>query len=157
VGRTLFLQEHGTLCRKQIKNGWRRAWQCKKCLRDMGGDGINSGPPTDQLAKFLEAATPERTAVTEDRLQRWHAEKGNIVDRREAWFRDHYLYLSSLEWADLRVRVLDRDGTTCVVCSAPATQVHHLTYERWQHEALEDLVSLCNSCHAKEHEAPCPG
>lgn len=51
----------------------------------------------------------------------------------------------------LRAAALDRDGHRCVRCNAPAQQVHHLTYERWQDESLEDLESLCVECHEKEH------
>jgi len=31
-------------------------------------------------------------------------------------------------------------------------QVHHKTYVRFGNERMGDLVTLCESCHAKEHE-----
>ncbi len=37
----------------------------------------------------------------------------------------------------------------CQVCGGDATDVHHLTYDRFGHEDMNDLVSLCRRCHEK--------
>ena len=37
----------------------------------------------------------------------------------------------------------------CQVCGGRATDVHHLTYDRFGHEDMGDLVSLCRRCHSK--------
>lgn len=63
----------------------------------------------------------------------------------------------SPEWRNLRARVLRRDKHWCQGCNDfPATQVHHLGYGRGRHKAslivpMEELVSLCQRCHASIH------
>lgn len=59
-------------------------------------------------------------------------------------------YIRSSAWQVLRSQALTRDHSVCQVCkNAEATQVHHLTYVRLGHESLEDLLSVCRSCHQK--------
>lgn len=62
--------------------------------------------------------------------------------------RKYRAYLQSSSWKALRQRVLIRDGFECL-CGAPATEVHHLSYERFGSERLEDLVSICKECHSQ--------
>lgn len=63
-------------------------------------------------------------------------------------------YMKSDRWRKKRVKVLDRDGHKCVQCKRGdgPLQVHHLTYERYGNERLDDLVTLCERCHSTEHE-----
>lgn len=58
-------------------------------------------------------------------------------------------YLASDLWADIRRRVLERDGGCCVICSKTASQVHHTSYGdvTIRGERLDKLFSLCGSCH----------
>jgi 5-methylcytosine-specific restriction endonuclease McrA len=65
---------------------------------------------------------------------------------------DYQDYLASNEWQEKRLEVLERDDFTCQHCGIEATEVHHLTYARIFHEALDDLVSLCRDCHAEIHD-----
>ena len=63
-------------------------------------------------------------------------------------------FLKTQYWYDVKLRVLKRDKNSCVRCgSTKMLQVHHLTYENHLHEAkhLNDLITLCNNCHKKEH------
>jgi len=46
-----------------------------------------------------------------------------------------------------RVEVEKRDAGLCVFCKQPFDHLHHLTYERMNHELPGDLVSLCELCH----------
>jgi 5-methylcytosine-specific restriction endonuclease McrA len=64
------------------------------------------------------------------------------------WYR---LYLRSDRWLQTRNAVMARARWRCVECGAPATDVHHLTYERVGNERLSDLVPLCRDCHAEKH------
>lgn len=74
-------------------------------------------------------------------------------------------YWMSEAWKRRRRAVLDRDEHRCVVCKRShgdedsrlrrgktVLEVHHTTYERYGHERLEDLVTLCQRCHATEHQ-----
>ncbi len=66
------------------------------------------------------------------------------------------LKLGVQEYATLRTQVLDRDGWRCQLCgSSKNLQVHHLkSRSKLGDDALENLVTLCVTCHEKEHHAP---
>lgn len=61
-------------------------------------------------------------------------------------------YIHSNEWRQKANKRLDLDGHICQVCGAPATEVHHMTYDNFMAEPMEDLVSLCKACHEKAEE-----
>lgn len=67
-------------------------------------------------------------------------------------------YIRSPAWAEMREARLKFDGRRCVDCREDGTasrlEVHHLTYDRLGHERIEDLVTLCNCCHSREHDHP---
>lgn len=58
-------------------------------------------------------------------------------------------YIHSKEWKAKREKRLGFDKGICCVCGGEATEVHHLTYDRFKNEDLNDLVSLCHECHQK--------
>jgi 5-methylcytosine-specific restriction endonuclease McrA len=43
-----------------------------------------------------------------------------------------------------------RDNWTCRECGEPATEVAHLTYERFGEERDEDVVASCKECNQEE-------
>jgi 5-methylcytosine-specific restriction endonuclease McrA len=62
-------------------------------------------------------------------------------------------YLESNEWKDKRKLILQRDNNLCQLCKEKqAEAIHHLTYDNLYNEPLEDLLSLCKSCHLTLHE-----
>lgn len=64
---------------------------------------------------------------------------------------DYGRYLASREWALKKNAVRERSGGICERCkNAPATQCHHLTYQRIGHELLTDLQDICRPCHQYE-------
>ena len=69
--------------------------------------------------------------------------------------RDYYRndYLKSDAWKRKRYVVLKRDNWRCVYCGGRATQVHHKKYAKFNigKEPIEWLVSVCKSCHEKQH------
>jgi 5-methylcytosine-specific restriction endonuclease McrA len=56
------------------------------------------------------------------------------------------------EWKPQRRKALERDGHACVLCGGKdKVNVHHKNPFRYsQSHALENLISLCRSCHSKE-------
>ena len=56
-------------------------------------------------------------------------------------------YIHSSHWRHIADKRLEVDGHICCVCGDKATDVHHLTYDRFGNEATDDLVSLCRKCH----------
>ena len=70
------------------------------------------------------------------------------------------LILKQEEYKALKTVVLNRDGWKCQGCgSAENLQVHHLSHRsRLGSDKLENLMTLCASCHRREHtEAACCG
>ena len=61
-------------------------------------------------------------------------------------------YIHSSAWKMKAEARLAIDGHICQVCGRAAEEVHHLTYERFGQEEMEDLVSLCKKCHRKAEE-----
>lgn len=55
-------------------------------------------------------------------------------------------------WRRVRQQAFERDGFKCVACgSSDKLHGHHLNYHRVGSERVEDIVTLCESCHSKEH------
>lgn len=61
-------------------------------------------------------------------------------------------YIHSSAWRKKAEARLEHDNHRCCVCGKEATDVHHLTYDNFRHEHMDDLVSLCRSCHQKAEE-----
>ena len=61
---------------------------------------------------------------------------------------DYHRYMASREWRVKRRETFTRAGGVCERCwGAPASQVHHLTYERLGRERPEDLMAICREDH----------
>lgn len=78
-----------------------------------------------------------------------------LFDIKRKKRRDYYrnVYLKSDEWQRKRYVVFKRDNWRCVYCGGRATQVHHKRYAKYNigKEPIEWLVSVCKSCHDKQH------
>jgi hypothetical protein len=65
-------------------------------------------------------------------------------------------YYSSPQWKEKRKYRLQLNWRMhyglCEVCSKnKATDIHHITYERFGNEWLLDLAAVCSSCHVSYH------
>ncbi len=75
-----------------------------------------------------------------------------VAKRKAEWREVYHRYLASADWQSVRQRVLKRAQGTCEGClQAPATQVHHQTYEHVGDELLFELVAICRPCHERLH------
>lgn len=73
-----------------------------------------------------------------------------VHDSPTGWYAE---YLRSDRWQSLRRKVLVRAGGRCEGClDAPATEVHHRTYEHVCKEFCFELVALCDACHRRVHQ-----
>lgn len=58
------------------------------------------------------------------------------------------------DWANIRKRVLDRDGWRCRVCGnydgECKLNAHHIDWNR-KHNEQSNLVTLCTECHRQVH------
>lgn len=77
----------------------------------------------------------------------------NIV-KCKGFYCDYKKYIHSEEWIEKRNDRFFIDGYKCQFCgSATNLQVHHLTYENVPDEPMEDLLTLCKTCHTKLHSS----
>lgn len=66
---------------------------------------------------------------------------------------DKQTYLQSTEWRTLRNQVFTRDNHTCQSCGSQSSLAcHHIMYDRLGAENLEDLTTLCTTCHTALHK-----
>ena len=81
------------------------------------------------------------------------AQENFFEDNHKSWWQDqHSKYLQTKRWKDKRILVLERDNNQCQKCgSTDNLHVHHLTYKHWRNEELEELITLCSSCHSSIH------
>lgn len=64
-------------------------------------------------------------------------------------FKSYEQYLVCELWRSIRSKVLNRDRRRCVVCSGPASEVHHKSYAEavLRGAANDQLVAICTKCH----------
>ena len=63
-------------------------------------------------------------------------------------------YLLSAEWYVKKQQTFKRDRHQCRKCySEKNLKVHHKSYQSLFDENLDDLITLCGSCHTKLHDA----
>lgn len=59
---------------------------------------------------------------------------------------DNILYARTRKWA------YERDNGQCVLCGAPASEVHHIVFRSQMGLSnLNNLACLCRDCHNKAH------
>lgn len=123
--------------------------QCFNCGGKIGVSPVAKFKDADsnKLPFFNEASEFERL----DELTKIKQYYNALIKTNKWRLTSNYLkYLASDRWATLRLKILKRDKFKCK-CGADATQVHHLTYDRIENELDEDLISICRTCHLKEH------
>jgi len=69
-------------------------------------------------------------------------------------YRSYLEYLASPAWRARATHAKRRQDYQCFRCcrSGLPLEVHHFTYARLGDEWPEDLVALCESCHAAVHD-----
>lgn len=78
---------------------------------------------------------------------------GHFIEERKKRV-DYQEYLKSPEWKEKRDIRLALDGYTCRLCgSGKNLHVHHISYKNLgTPEEVDDLITLCEKCHARVHE-----
>lgn len=63
---------------------------------------------------------------------------------------DYERYMRSDDWQAKRQERLEMDGYTCQVCGRTDSplQVHHRSYAKLGDEPLDDLITVCETCHS---------
>lgn len=75
--------------------------------------------------------------------------KRNARLRRDGLASSYKEYLASPLWAEIRAKVLERDGGLCRICGDKAHAVHHSSYGKHTLSGrnLVSLFSVCSPCH----------
>jgi len=75
-----------------------------------------------------------------------------IISEKELKEMPYEEYLQTQHWINTREMTLIRANYECQLCrSKYKLNVHHNTYENRGNEKDEDLIVLCEDCHAKHH------
>jgi hypothetical protein len=136
---------------KHVQKGVQLRMQCFNC-GDMNSQALKKDTVSD--FKSLPVANEQ---LREKKWEKYHEQQKKFAEwvnnKRLSHFRkEHEEYINSDKWKELRLRILKRDNYLCQGCLIqPATQVHHLTYERFTYECCFDLISVCEDCHTKIH------
>lgn len=136
--------------------------QCLFCGQKVGSAisrdaAFRARGPLEFIAPFDEQARDEGQRVLErKRREAWERDNQARLtaqaEQRSEWLKRHAEYLQTDAWRAKRAKVLKRAGGVCEGClEAPATEVHHLTYQHWRAELLFELVALCKDCHQAAH------
>lgn len=138
------------LRRRHLENGSVQiVYQCLTCGRSASNPIAKSAVPGWQK---LPTWDHEQAAIYDQ--EKHAAYLKSKQENRSEFFRQHDEYLKTPEWQKRRKLVLARANNLCEGCrEAPATEVHHLTYENWQAEFLWELVAICHDCHERFHIA----
>ncbi|HSQ51975.1 MAG TPA: hypothetical protein VLL94_11995 [Nitrospiraceae bacterium] len=138
---------------KAASDGMRTYWM--SCLRC--GEKLSRKKRADLTPREISTTLPYDPIIHREYWKRRNARydelsqsiKAKQNDEWWAWYSD---YLKTPQWREKRQLVMKRAGGLCEGCAhAPATQVHHLTYERAGREMLFDLVAICDACHEAVH------
>lgn len=67
--------------------------------------------------------------------------------------KEYVEYIKSPAWKKKRQELFDLRGECCEQCGFEYyLHVHHLTYENFGNEKMEDLKILCYHCHMSKHD-----
>ncbi len=144
---------HSTL--RNIFGGKRRDW--RKVFAPLAPTGRKSGfsvHTIEQANGIKESMHGVEIRGDFSNAGRAKASKEKKTRRpRTTQEKDKYIeYLASPEWKAKRQEVISRCGGICEECKNAAVEhVHHVTYERLEHELLTDLMGLCFDCHQTKH------
>jgi predicted RNA-binding Zn-ribbon protein involved in translation (DUF1610 family) len=117
-------------------------------VEDHCQDETRNGPPADLLCETCLAQREDH--VEQQRHLDELRQQALLAEYRARPYPDRR---NTQEWAVLKRQVHRRDGYRCRLCGRRDGQlhVHHRTYATYAVERLEDLITLCRSCHEHFH------
>ena len=69
------------------------------------------------------------------------------------WYADKQDYLRSNKWYAKKLKRQSMDNHQCCLClNTHGLECHHITYEHLFNEPMDDLRTLCRSCHQETHD-----
>lgn len=112
-------------------------------VRSRASRGFHNPELEREYEKYLELNKPRPK-------RRKRKRKGGWVDYKG--------YLRSKAWSARKKRYREKHGSNCERCGRGKciTHFHHVSYERLGKERDADLLLLCETCHAEEHDLDPP-
>lgn len=104
-----------------------------------------------EVARRPSMLVSQRYFCGSDCQHKWQS-KYMVGDRASAWRGGRLqVYTSLREWRQIRKQVLERDDHRCVICGVGDNlHVHHiLSYREAGKHEVDNLITLCRSCHRK--------
>lgn len=96
-------------------------------------------------------------------LRKFNLQRGIRGGSRCSWYKGGWRKERGPDWLPLRKLVLERDGYKCVKCGMGQEEarerghtlsIHHIVpWRDTQDNSIENLITLCQSCHMKEEWA----
>jgi len=113
--------------------------------------GLRAGAPKCETC--IDKDRSEEFRETEKRREMYQELSVALAARRQELQEMPYReYLQTPEWRETRRQAIERAKGRCELCNSTVLlRVHHKSYERRGEEQKEDLIVLCESCHAKFH------
>lgn len=122
--------------------------------------------PASELPKIEKFKLHDPVCHIDDQPEYWRALLIKQRENKNAWIarekkvkaqyerREFYReYLRSETWENKRQQRLKMDGLQCQICGTGKNlHVHHITYEHFGAEPMQDLITVCDNCHRKIHE-----
>lgn len=101
---------------------------------------------------YYDKLWQEKEIKQKQQAEYWAEERRKREEERRK-FSNYYDYMHSSEWQAKRMQRIKLDGFRCQMCgSGMHLQVHHVCYDNLCKDAeIDDLVTLCKSCHEKVH------
>jgi hypothetical protein len=112
------------------------------------GDKTKNAPPVNLLCGSCHQQRKDHAEQQADLDRRRY--QALLEEHRERPYEDRR---QTQEWKVLKKQIHRRDGYRCRLCGRDGAQlhVHHRTYATYAEERLEDLITLCRSCHEHFH------
>lgn len=141
--------------------------KCEKCHHYPESTRVSVKPAGRRAVSIIQKYFP---AIVLNKEERWlqyeqgprqvsllvsnyySEERQRFIMHRETTYDFYKSYLQTPRWQKKRMLVIARDNGVCQSCLVkPATQAHHLTYDRLYNEPLFDLIAVCKECHESIH------
>jgi 5-methylcytosine-specific restriction endonuclease McrA len=106
---------------------------------------ISKEPDMIRLKELIGSLSPDRVDAALDYLEQDPTDQQGV---------DYDRYLNSPAWKQKRAERLKIDGGRCTACGTTEglLGVHHLNYDSLGCEDMEDLRTLCETCHTDLHD-----
>ena len=134
---------------KIYKKGHKSSPEVLKKAREGAKEWHKNNPNSIQSKKLIKR-NKENNAMNNKETRRKIS-----GDRSVNWKGDDYPRINyrGSEWKYIRLEILERDNFKCKNCSSKQQLIihHKESYHVNKNNSLKNLITLCRSCHSKEH------